>query len=448
MFGDVETYLTKTVPQYMQKSFNAATATGSIAIAGLSEGGLCATTLALNNSKEYVAFGNYSGDASPTYQYDNEQQTIQTLFGGSKADYDAHNPPSLLTGGFAGLSGWFRPSPDSRRCRPPTGCAAAASVGSALHRHAARRPRFLWQQAYSDSLPWLSWKLKLTPQPSPFLPSAPPGRASGPAMTAAILFAVLSACKCSAVLQRLAVSAAWPRRSRPGGPHRPVPADGALGGLPWWARSGSGPRAVLRPAAVVQPILVLELIFTLGFRAFLLHDDVAARTWSAALDLRGLAAFLWPLHRGHPVPTPGSGSWPSLRAPDRGGAAPAQPARLAAPPRRHLRRGHGRRVVGGRRVSQADGGRASPQRRARAAHPLAALRHDRDRSAGTVLLQGSYAVGRWPRRRRHAHRGSPRASSGHRLFGEQLRSPGYVLGAVLSCRAGAGIVMLSSGRPR
>ena len=77
--------LTKTVPQFMQKSFNASTAAGSIAVAGLSEGGLCATTLALNNPKEYVAFGNYSGDASPTYQYDSEQQTIQTLFGGSQA---------------------------------------------------------------------------------------------------------------------------------------------------------------------------------------------------------------------------------------------------------------------------------------------------------------------------------------------------------------------------
>ena len=108
MYGDVETYLTKTVPQYMQKNFNASTAAGSIAIAGLSEGGLCATTLALNNPKEYVAFGNYSGDESPTYQNDNEQQTIQTLFGGSTANYNAHNPPYLLTQQrFTGLAGWF-----------------------------------------------------------------------------------------------------------------------------------------------------------------------------------------------------------------------------------------------------------------------------------------------------------------------------------------------------
>ena len=93
----------------MRKNFNASTAPGSIAVAGLSEGGLCATTLALNNPKVYVAFGNYSGDESPTYQYDNKQQTIATLFGGSQASYDAHNPPYILTHQrFTGLAGWFK----------------------------------------------------------------------------------------------------------------------------------------------------------------------------------------------------------------------------------------------------------------------------------------------------------------------------------------------------
>jgi drug/metabolite transporter (DMT)-like permease len=45
------------------------------------------------------------------------------------------------------------------------------------------------------------------------------------------------------------------------------------------------------PLSLVQPVLVLELIFTLGLRVFLLHDDIAARTWSAALTIcLGLAA--------------------------------------------------------------------------------------------------------------------------------------------------------------
>ena len=131
----------------MRKNFNASTAPGSIAIAGLSEGGLCATTLALNNPKEYVAFGNYSGDASPTYQYADQQQTIQTLFGGSQASYDAHNPPYMLSGQrFPGLSGWFEAgAQDPRRCRPRTQLQplAAKRRDRHLHRHPAGRPRIL-----------------------------------------------------------------------------------------------------------------------------------------------------------------------------------------------------------------------------------------------------------------------------------------------------------------
>ena len=181
MYGDVETYLTKTVPQYMQKNFNASTAAGSIAIAGLSEGGLCATTLALNNPKEYVAFGNYSGDESPTYQNDNEQQTIQTLFGGSTANYNAHNPPYLLTQQrFTGLAGWFEAGAQDpvavKAAHALQPLAAGAGIGTCLATPPGGHDFTLWQQSFSDSLPWLSWKLKLTPQPQSVPAQCVPGR--------------------------------------------------------------------------------------------------------------------------------------------------------------------------------------------------------------------------------------------------------------------------------
>ena len=103
----------------------------------LSEGGLCATTLALNNSKEYVAFGNYSGDESPTYQSDNQQQTIQTLFGGSAASYNAENPPSLLKQQrFTGLAGWFEAGAQDpvavKAAHALQGLAAGAGIGTCL----------------------------------------------------------------------------------------------------------------------------------------------------------------------------------------------------------------------------------------------------------------------------------------------------------------------------
>jgi S-formylglutathione hydrolase FrmB len=169
-YGAVETYLAQTVPQFMRNNFNASTAPGSVAVAGLSEGGLCATTLALNNPKVYAAFGNYSGDASPTYQDDNEQQSIQILFGGSPASYNAHNPPYILTHQrFTGLAGWFAAgAQDPQAVQAAQALAPLSSnagIDTCLTTPPGRHSFDFWTQAFSDSLPWLSWKLKLTPEP-------------------------------------------------------------------------------------------------------------------------------------------------------------------------------------------------------------------------------------------------------------------------------------------
>jgi len=174
VFGAVETYLAKTVPAFMRKNFNASTATGSIAIAGLSEGGTCATTLALNNPKDIPVFANYSGLESPTYQEDNQAQTIQALFGGSAADYNAHNPPYLLAQHhYTGMAGWFEAGAQDREALPPAralqGLAANAGIDTCLATPPGAHNFDFWTQAFRDSLPWLSWKLKLTPQP----PSVP-----------------------------------------------------------------------------------------------------------------------------------------------------------------------------------------------------------------------------------------------------------------------------------
>lgn len=62
--------------------------------------------------------------------------------------------------------------------------------------------------------------------------------------------------------------------------------------------------------ATVQPILVTELIFTLALRALWLHDDIAARTWGAAVLLcAGLFGFLMIARpqEGHGHPT--AGQW-------------------------------------------------------------------------------------------------------------------------------------------
>ena len=180
MFGQVETYLTKTVPEFMQKNFNARTRVGSFGIAGLSEGGTCAVTLALNNPKEYPVFANYSGDVSPQYQEDSQQQTIADLFGGSVAGYDAHNPPYLLGHNrYDGMSGWFEAGAQDpasmQAAHTLQGLAAKAGIDTCVTTPPGKHNFDFFTLAFQNSLPWLSWKLKLTPQPSSVPAQCAPG---------------------------------------------------------------------------------------------------------------------------------------------------------------------------------------------------------------------------------------------------------------------------------
>jgi drug/metabolite transporter (DMT)-like permease len=64
--------------------------------------------------------------------------------------------------------------------------------------------------------------------------------------------------------------------------------------------------------AVVQPLLVTELIFTLALRRYWLHDVIRTRTWTAALMICvGLAAFLLAARpeEGHRVASVGEWVW-------------------------------------------------------------------------------------------------------------------------------------------
>jgi Putative esterase len=170
LYGQVETYLTQTVPAYMLKNFNARTTPGSFALAGLSEGGMCATMMALNHPKEFPVFANYSGDAAPVYQTFSTQQTISDLFEGSTATFNAHNPPYLLTHQkYPGMAGWFAAgAQDSQALRAAhtlQPLAASAGIATCITTPPGKHSFDFWTQAYQDSLPWMSWKLKLTPEP-------------------------------------------------------------------------------------------------------------------------------------------------------------------------------------------------------------------------------------------------------------------------------------------
>jgi hypothetical protein len=168
--GNVETYLLKDVPDFMQANFNAAIGAHSLAIAGLSAGGTCASMVTLRNPRVLQTFADYSGYASPTYLDDGVQQTTAILYGGSHANYEAHNPVALLTGTtYSGLAGWFAagqsdPQPlaamhQLSRLATKTGMQVCTTFPPGDHSF------LFWSQAFATSLPWLAWRLGLTPPP-------------------------------------------------------------------------------------------------------------------------------------------------------------------------------------------------------------------------------------------------------------------------------------------
>jgi drug/metabolite transporter (DMT)-like permease len=279
-------------------------------------------------------------------------------------------------------------------------------------------------------------------------------------MLAAIAFAVLSALSnaCSAILQRLAVvdrtSQAKPGwRTAVGLVRQPVWLLGVL-----FLAGTFGFQALalyFGPLSVVQPILVLELIFTLGLRVFLLHDGIASRTWSAALMIcMGLAAFLVVASPGEGTHVPDAGQW-MLAVGTRGLIVLVLLllSRYGSAARRAALFGAATAVVwslDAAFVKQTVDTLAHGGLPELVTHwPLYAMIVTG--VLGTVLLQGAYAVGPLAASQATLLIVDPLASIalGIELFHEQLATgPGYVLAAAMSLAAlGAGVVMLSIWAP-
>ena len=279
-------------------------------------------------------------------------------------------------------------------------------------------------------------------------------------MLAAIVFAVLSALSNagSAVLQRLAVvdrtseaRSLW--RTAIDLVRQPV---WLLGGLFLIGTFGfQGLALYFGPLSVVQPVLVLELIFTLGLRVFLLHDGIASRTWSAALMIcLGLGAFLVVASPSEGTHVPNAGQW-MLAVGTRALIVVALLllARYGSAARRAALFGAATAVVwsvDAALMKQTVDELAHSGLPGLLTHwPLYAM--IATGVLGTILLQAAYAVGPLAASQAPLLIVDPLASIvlGIELFHEQLRTgPGYVFGAIVSLAVlGAGVVMLSIWAP-
>jgi S-formylglutathione hydrolase FrmB len=156
--GRAEAYLTQDVPAFVESHFAVPTDRTGWALAGYSEGGTCAVTLALRHPDRYAAFADLAGDAHP--DVGGHHHTVHALFGGSEDAFRAHDPETLLSSGsYPQLAGWFGAGHSDGSPRHATERLAAAAQHAGIDVQNYSGPGghdfgFVGH-AFASALPWL-----------------------------------------------------------------------------------------------------------------------------------------------------------------------------------------------------------------------------------------------------------------------------------------------------
>lgn len=164
--GNVETYLTVDVPNYIKSHFSVSTNPANWAMGGLSMGGMCSIMLTLRHPNVYHYFDDLAGEIGP--EVGSKQQTIDTLFGGSEANWAAHQPDLLLAKNtYPDIGGFFGVGKDDALLVTSAEQtlykdAQKAGVQSVFEEIDGQHTFDVWQQLFKDSLPWLSNRLGAT----------------------------------------------------------------------------------------------------------------------------------------------------------------------------------------------------------------------------------------------------------------------------------------------
>jgi S-formylglutathione hydrolase FrmB len=171
MKGNVETYLTVDVPHAVEAAFGTRTDRGGWAIAGLSEGGYCATELALRHPDQYSVAGNFSGDDHPS-----RSGGLKVLFGVTgaalRAKTDEYLPRTqILAWGSAPRPAlWFSAGlSDHTRWELAPLSELAANHGFVTNfvLVSGRHNFGVWRASFASALPWIASHLLWESSPPP-----------------------------------------------------------------------------------------------------------------------------------------------------------------------------------------------------------------------------------------------------------------------------------------
>lgn len=164
--GNVETYLTQDVPNYIKAHFPVSDNPADWAIGGLSMGGTCATMLSLVHPNVYQTFLDMSGESGPSLN--SQGETVQFLFHGSLTDWQDHQPLYLLAHrNYTNLGGFFA----SGNADDPNTVIetkqlylSAKQAGLDTVYETVQGPHSfnVFAQIFKDALPWLSNRVGAT----------------------------------------------------------------------------------------------------------------------------------------------------------------------------------------------------------------------------------------------------------------------------------------------
>jgi S-formylglutathione hydrolase FrmB len=197
--GNAADHLTKDVRPFVISQFHTSADAAQWGIVGWSAGGTCAMDLTVMHPDLFATFIDIGGDRGPNSG--TKQQTIDRLYGGNAAAWDADDPRTVMVrhGAYAGVAGDFddsqEPADDKTKDLPdhpqerkaPVGfgghddddqfrekgalpdlCAAAvaADIGCTLHVYVGYHTWQFAARAFADGLPWLAERVHATGEPT------------------------------------------------------------------------------------------------------------------------------------------------------------------------------------------------------------------------------------------------------------------------------------------
>lgn len=165
--GQVADHLTKDVVPSMISKFGVSPDPANWGVVGYSMGGTCAVDLTVMHPDRFSTFEDIVGDLSPNSG--TKAQTIDRLFGGDAAAYDAFDPSTVITrhGPYRGVAGWFAVNGAGTSPPPQTAAAARALCTLGASRGIActvvtRPGHHDWPfaaSAFAEALPWLAGQI-------------------------------------------------------------------------------------------------------------------------------------------------------------------------------------------------------------------------------------------------------------------------------------------------